>query len=46
MLMYGKRLTPRTLWAALREGSVTLTTATQEMNAVPAQKKQRSLFRR
>lgn len=48
MLMYGKRLTPRTLWAALREGSTTLTTATQEMNALPAQKKkqQRSLFRR
>ncbi|HML21734.1 MAG TPA: hypothetical protein PKD09_08810 [Aggregatilinea sp.] len=48
MLMYGKRLTPRTLWEALRAGSVTLTTATQEMDALPArkQKQKRSLFGR
>lgn len=30
MLMYGKPLTPRALWQALREGRVTLTTATDE----------------
>lgn len=29
MLMYGKRLTPRALWQALREGRSTLTTATE-----------------
>jgi len=29
MLMYGKRLTPRTLWQALREGRTTLTTASE-----------------
>ncbi|WP_119067254.1 ABC transporter permease [Aggregatilinea lenta] len=46
MLMYGKRLTPRALWAALREGSVTLTTATQEMDVLPAGKQKRSMFRR
>ncbi len=31
MLMYGKPLTPRALWRALREGRVTLTTATDEV---------------
>lgn len=31
MLMYGKPLTPRALWQALREGHVTLTTATDEV---------------
>lgn len=30
MLMYGKPLTPRALWRALREGRVTLTTASTE----------------
>lgn len=49
MLMYGKPLSPRTLWAALRQGRTTLTTATNETVAVtldrPA-RKQRSLFRR
>ena len=29
MLMYGKPLTPRTFWNALREGRVVLTTATE-----------------
>jgi len=49
MLMYGKPLTPRTLWAALKEGRTTLTTATVETDAVTVDRparKQRSLFRR
>lgn len=49
MLMYGKRLTPRALWEALREGRTTLTTATAEMDAVSLERpepRQRSLFRR
>jgi ABC-2 type transport system permease protein len=43
MLMYGKPLTPRALWRALREGKVTLTTATGEF---PAVRTKRSLFGR
>jgi ABC-2 type transport system permease protein len=43
MLMYGKPLTPRTLWTALREGRVTLTTAT-EYGALPAPRTRRRLF--
>jgi ABC-2 type transport system permease protein len=39
MLMYGKPLTPRTLWNALREGRVMLTTATTDGPATPKKKK-------
>jgi ABC-2 type transport system permease protein len=39
MLMYGKALTPRELWHALREGRVIMTTAPQAEPAI--QKKQR-----
>ena len=37
MLMYGKPLTPRALWAALREGRQTLTTASAEYEPEPAE---------
>ncbi len=43
MLMYGKMLTPRTLWAAMREGPVTLTTTPTELSSQPKKKKQRRL---
>ncbi len=36
MLMYGKRLTPRTLWQALREGRATLTTASAPVDGAAA----------
>lgn len=41
MLMYGKRLTPRVFWQALREGRVVMTTASTEyeMAARPQKKK-------
>jgi ABC-2 type transport system permease protein len=39
MLMYGKPLTPRTLWNALREGRVMLTTATTDGPVTPKKKK-------
>jgi ABC-2 type transport system permease protein len=42
MLMYGKPLTPRTLWHALREGRTTLTTAQSEPGVT---QKKRSLWR-
>jgi ABC-2 type transport system permease protein len=42
MLMYGKPLTPRTLWHALREGRTTLTTAQTEPGVT---QKKRSLWR-
>ncbi|MCZ7541314.1 MAG: ABC transporter permease [Anaerolineae bacterium] len=46
MLMYGKPLTPRTLWAALREGRVTLTSAPVEAGeVVRAPRRRRGLFR-
>jgi len=35
MLMYGKPLTPRTFWNALREGRVVLTTATESQAELP-----------
>ena len=41
MLMYGKRLTPRTLWHALREGRTTMTTASTEYEANSAPKPKR-----
>jgi ABC-2 type transport system permease protein len=41
MLMYGKSLTPRALWRALREGRTTLTTASTEYGPVQAKKKKR-----
>ncbi|MBN1202979.1 MAG: ABC transporter permease [Anaerolineae bacterium] len=44
MLMYGKPLTPRTLWQALRAGQKTLTTA-QDEAPVRKPRKKRSLFR-
>jgi len=47
MLMYGKPLTPRTLWVALREGRVTLTSAPAEAGgAAPAARRRKGLFRR
>ncbi len=47
MLMYGKPLTPRTLWNALREGRVTLTSAPAEAGeAAPAARRRKGLFRR
>jgi ABC-2 type transport system permease protein len=39
MLMYGKALTPRTLWQALREGKTTLTTASTEYTAKETRRK-------
>jgi len=44
MLMYGKALTPRTVWQALREGRVVLTTARVEDMPAPTPRKRRSLF--
>ena len=44
MLMYGKPLTPRALWQALREGHVTLTTATAEA-APQRSRKRKGLWR-
>jgi len=45
--MYGKPLTPRTLWVALREGRVTLTSAPAEAGgAAPAARRRKGLFRR
>ncbi len=38
MLMYGKPLTPRALWQALREGRTTLTTASTEYGTQPDKK--------
>jgi ABC-2 type transport system permease protein len=35
MLMYGKRLSPRVLWQAIREGRTTLTTASDDYASVP-----------
>ena len=47
MLMYGKPLTPHTLWNALREGRVTLTSAPAEAGeAAPAARRRKGLFRR
>ncbi len=47
MLMYGKRLTPRTVWAALREGRQILTAAPSEVRtSPPASRKRKGLFRR
>ncbi len=43
MLMYGKMLTPRTLWQALRTGQQTLTSAT---NARPARRQRKGWWRR
>jgi ABC-2 type transport system permease protein len=45
MLMYGKPLTPRTFWQALREGRSVLTTATAEFDAVKPTRKKRRLLR-
>jgi ABC-2 type transport system permease protein len=45
MLMYGKRLTPRELWRAIREGRTVLTTATGE-NVAPARARRKGLFGR
>lgn len=46
MLMYGKPLTPRTLWHALREGRVTLTTAPDYAAAKAPAKKRKGFLRR
>jgi ABC-2 type transport system permease protein len=46
MLMYGKRLTPRILWQALREGRTTLTTASTEFAPARARSKRKGLFGR
>ena len=47
MLMYGKPLTPRTLWRALREGRTTLTTASVEGGPTgTASRRRKGLFRR
>jgi ABC-2 type transport system permease protein len=47
MLMYGKPLTPRTLWSALRERRVTLTSAPAEAGAAaPTPRRRKGLFRR
>ena len=46
MLMYGKPLTPRTLWQALREGHVTLTSAPAGAGeATLAPRRRKGLFR-
>jgi len=45
MLMYGKMLTPRAFWRALREGRTTLTTASTEYG-IQQQRKKRGLFAR
>lgn len=46
MLMYGKSLTPRTLWVALREGRVTLTSVPAEAGeAARAPRRRKGLFR-
>jgi ABC-2 type transport system permease protein len=45
MLMYGKRLTPRELWQAIREGRTVLTTATGEV-VTPARARRKGLFGR
>jgi ABC-2 type transport system permease protein len=45
MLMYGKPLTPRTLWRALRQGHVTLTTAPADAPVAVARRR-KGLFRR
>ncbi len=45
MLMYGKRLTPRELWQAIREGRTVLTTATGD-TLVPARARRKGLFGR
>ncbi len=45
MLMYGKPLTPRTLWRALRQGSVTLTTAPADA-PIAITGRRKGLFRR
>ncbi len=44
MLMYGKRLTPREVWRALREGRTVMTTATGEFDAVKVPAKRKGLF--
>ncbi len=46
MLMYGKPLTPRTLWQALREGRTTLTTATDYTAARKPARKRKGFLRR
>jgi hypothetical protein len=46
MLMYGKRLTPRIMWQALREGRTTLTTASTEFAPAGAPSKRKGLFGR
>lgn len=45
MLMYGKPLTPRVLWSALREGRTVLTTASDYDQPRPVKKKKGWLFR-
>jgi ABC-2 type transport system permease protein len=46
MLMYGKRLTPRQVWQALREGRTTLTTAADEYVSAGAPSRRKGLFGR
>lgn len=46
MLMYGKPLTPRALWQALREGRATLTTAPEPQPVAQASRRRKGLFRR
>jgi ABC-2 type transport system permease protein len=45
MLMYGKRLTPRELWRAIREGRTVLTTAAGDYVA-PPRARRKGLFGR
>jgi ABC-2 type transport system permease protein len=45
MLMYGKRLTPRELWRAIREGRTVMTTATGDVVA-PVRARRKGLFGR
>jgi ABC-2 type transport system permease protein len=45
MLMYGKRLTPRELWQAIREGRTVMTTATGDVVA-PVRSGRKGLFGR
>lgn len=44
MLMYGKPLTPRTLWRALREGRTTLTSAPSERPGQATARRRKGLF--
>lgn len=46
MLMYGKPLTPRTLWRALREGRTTMTTASTAYDSGQAKNKEKSRKKR